>query len=64
VRKYRKTLSSSKDPSVGIDSQKDSFNKNYNTELKKTDKLLKGSPSKDQVMKDKLLSKKDGELPK
>jgi hypothetical protein len=64
VRKYRKTLTSTKDPSVGIDTQKDSFNKNYNTELKKTDKLMKGSPSKEPVMKDKLLGKKEGELPK
>lgn len=64
VRKYRKTLSSTKTPSVGIVGQKESFGKNYNTELKKTDKLMKGSPSKEPVMKDKLLGKKEGELPK
>ena len=64
VRKYRKTLSSSKTPGVGIVSQKTSFGKDYNTELKKTDKLLKGSPTKEPVIKDKLLSKKEGELPK
>ena len=64
VRKYRKTLSSSKTPGVGIVDQKTSFAKNYNTELKKTDKFLKGSPTKEPVMKGKILSKKEGELPK
>jgi len=64
VRKYRKTLSSDKTPGVGIVGQKTSFSKNYNTELKKTDKLLKGSPSKEPAMKGEILSKKEGELPK
>ncbi len=64
VRKYRKTLTSTKDPGVGIVGQKDSFGKNYKTELKKTDKILRGSPSKEPVMKDKLLGKNEGELPK
>ena len=64
VRKYRKTLSSDKTPGVGIVSQKTAFGKDYNTELKKTDKFLKGSPKNEPVMKDKLLSKKEGELPK
>ncbi|MFX0074400.1 MAG: hypothetical protein ACFE96_03085, partial [Candidatus Hermodarchaeota archaeon] len=40
VRRYRKTLTNSKTPSVGIDSQKASFSKNYNSELKKTDKFM------------------------
>jgi hypothetical protein len=64
VRKYRKTLSSDKTPGVGIVSQKRSFNKDYQTELKKTDKFLKGSQTKEPVIKDKLLGKKEGELPK
>ena len=64
VRKYRKTLSSNKTPGVGIVSQKTSFSKDYHTELKKTDKILKGSPTKEPVMKNKLLGKKEGELPK
>jgi hypothetical protein len=64
VRKYRKTLFSDKTPGVGIVSQKTSFSKNYNTELKKTEKFLKGSPTKEPAVKSELLSKKEGELPK
>ena len=64
VRKYRKTLSRDKTPGVGIVSQKTSFSKNYHTELKKTDKFLKGAPKNGKVMRDKLLDKKEGELPK
>jgi len=62
VRKYRKTLSSDKTPGVGIVSQKTSFSKNYHTELKKTNKFLKGAPMNGKIMRDKLLDKK--ELPK
>ena len=64
VRKYRKTLPSDKTPGVGIVSQKTSFSKNYHQEIKKTDKFLKGSPKNEPVMKDKILSKKEGEFPK
>jgi len=64
VRKYRKTLSRDKTPGVGIVSQKTSFSKNYHTELKKTDKFLKGAPKNGKVMRDKLLDKKEGDLPK
>ncbi|NVM44888.1 MAG: hypothetical protein HWN79_08220, partial [Candidatus Lokiarchaeota archaeon] len=64
VRKYRKTLSSEKTPGVGIVSQKASFSKDYKTELKKTDKFLKGAPVNGKVMRNKLLDKKEGELPK
>ncbi|MHA1461180.1 MAG: hypothetical protein ACTSO8_06830, partial [Promethearchaeota archaeon] len=55
VRKYRKTLSSDKTPGVGIVSQKASFSKNYNSELKKTDKFLKGKPGEPKVKPEKLL---------
>ena len=64
VRKYRKTLSSDKTPGVGIVSQKTSFSKYYHQELKKTDKFLKGAPMNGKIMRDKLLDKKEGELPK
>jgi len=64
VRKYRKTLSSDRTPGVGIVSQKASFSKNYHKEVKKTDKLLKGAPMNGKMMRDKLLDKKEGELPK
>jgi len=55
VRKYRKTLTSDKTPGVGIVSQKTSFSKNYNTELKKTDKYLKGKPGEQKVKPEKIL---------
>ena len=64
VRKYRKTLSSDKTPGVGIVSQKTSFGKNYNSELKKTDKLLKGASMNGKILRDKLLDNKEGVLPK
>ena len=58
VRKYRKTLNRDNTPGVGIVSQKTSFSKNYHTELKKTNKFLKGAPVNGKVMRDKLLNKK------
>ncbi len=64
VRKYRKTLSSDKTPGVGIVSQKTSFSKNYHRALKKTDKFLKGAPMNGKILRDKLLNKKEGLLPK
>jgi len=64
VRKYRKTLSSDKTPGVGIISQKTSFGKNYNSALKKTDKLLKGAPMNGKILRDKLHDKKENVLPK
>jgi len=57
VRKYRKTLYRDKTPSVGIVNQKRSFGKNYNSALKKTDKLLKGAPMNENTMKNKPLVK-------
>ncbi|MHA1486456.1 MAG: hypothetical protein ACTSSC_04730, partial [Promethearchaeota archaeon] len=64
VRKYRKTLSSEKTPGVGIVTQKTSFSKDYNQELKKTNRLLKGTPTNEKVVPDKILDKKEGNLPK
>jgi len=64
VRKYRKTLSRDKTPGVGIVSQKTSFSKHYYAELKKTDKFLKGAPLDGKIVRDKLLDKKEGVLPK
>ena len=62
VRKYRKTLYRDKTPSVGIVNQKRSFGKNYNSALKKTNKLLKGAPMNETIGKAKLLNKEEGEL--
>ena len=64
VRKYRKTLSSDKTPGVGIVDPKTSFSKDYNQELKKTNRLLKGTPTSEKVVPDKILDKKEGNLPK
>jgi len=64
VRKYRKTLSIDKTPGVGIVSQKTSFSKIYRSALKKTDKFLKGAPMNGKILRDKLLNKKEGVLPK
>ena len=64
VRKYRKTLSSEKTPGVGIVTQKTSFSKDYNQELKKTNRLLKGTPTNEKVVPDKILDKKEGNLSK
>jgi len=64
VRKYRKTLSSDKTPGVGIVDPKTSFSKDYNQELKKTNRLLKGTPTSEKVVTDKILDKKEGNLPK
>jgi len=64
VRKYRKTLSSDKTPGVGIVDPKTSFSRDYNQELKKTNRLLKGTPTNEKVGPDKILDKKEGNLPK
>jgi len=64
VRKYRKTLSSDKTPGVGIVTPKTSFSKNYHQELKKSNRLLKGTPINEKSVPDKILDKKEGNLPK
>ena len=64
VRKYNKTLAKEKGPDLKIVTRKTAFNKNYHEELKKTDKILKGTPMDGKILKDKLLDKKEGALPK
>ena len=64
VRKYRKTLSSDKTPGVGIVNPKTSFSKDFNQELKKTNRLLKGTPTNEKAVPDKILDKKEGNLSK
>ena len=64
VRKFGKTLTNTKSPAVKIIERKGAFDKGYKEELGKSSKLLKGSPTKEPEMKSKLLSKKEGELPK
>jgi hypothetical protein len=58
VRKYRKSLSIDKNPTVKVMPRKLSFKKNYQNELKKTDRLLKGVPINEKTVPDKLLDKK------
>ena len=64
VRKYRKTLTKVKDPGVRIIKRKSSFNKIFKNELDKTSKFLKGAPLDGKILRDKLLDKKEGVLPK
>jgi hypothetical protein len=64
VRKYRKTLAIEKSPDLKIVTRKTAFNKNYHNELKKTDKILKGTQMDGKITRDKLLDKKEGELSK
>jgi len=64
VRKYNKTLAKEKDPDLKIVTRKTAFNKNFHDELKKTDKILKGTQLNGKILRDKLLDKKEGVLPK
>ena len=58
VRKYRRTLEGVKNPTVKVIPRKTSFTKNYQDELKNTNKLLKGAPINEKTIPDKLLDKK------
>lgn len=64
VRKYNKTLAKEKGPDLKIVTRKTAFNKNYHDELKKTDKILTGTQINGKILRDKLLDKKEGTLPK
>jgi len=54
VRKYRKTLTRTKNPDVKIVERKTSFNKSFQEEINRTSKLLKGAPSSEKMVKPKL----------
>ncbi|NHJ19594.1 MAG: hypothetical protein EAX91_01530 [Candidatus Lokiarchaeota archaeon] len=54
VRKYRKTLSHTKNPDVKITDRKLAFNQRYQEEKNRTSKILKGAPSSDKIIKPKL----------
>ena len=54
VRKYRKTLTHTKNPDVKIIKGKGAFTKGYQEELNKTSKLLKGVPPNENIVKPKL----------
>lgn len=54
VRKYRKTLTRTKNPDSKITERKSAFYKSYQEEVNKTSKLLKGAPSSEKITKFKL----------
>jgi len=62
VRKYRKTLTSKKEPDMRIINRKYAFNKSFKEELNKTTRFLKGAPLDGKIVRDKLLGKQQ-EIP-
>ena len=62
VRKYRKTLTSEKEPDIRIINRKYAFNKSFQGELNKTTGFLKGGPLDGKIVRDKLLGKQQ-EIP-
>ena len=62
VRKYRKTLTSEKEPDTRIINRKYAFNKSFQEELNKTTSFLKGAPLDGKIVRDKLLGKQQ-EIP-
>ncbi len=64
VRKYRKTLKIDKNPSVNIISRKMSIKMNYQDKVKKAKRLLKSTHIDEKVVPNKILDKKEGNLPK
>jgi len=57
VRKYRKTLSREKDPSVNIINRQNAFSKNYQKETSKTSKLFRGTPVNGKILREKMIKK-------
>jgi hypothetical protein len=64
VRKYKKSLRIDKNPDVKVMPGKISFKKNYQDEIKKSNRLLKGTPTDEKIVPDKILDKKEGNLSK
>ena len=64
VRKYRKSLRIDKNPDIKVMPGKISFKKNYQDEIKKSNRLLKGTPTDEKIVPDKILDKKEGNLSK
>jgi len=59
VRKYNKTLTKEKDPDIRIIPRKSAFSKNFQVEISKSSKYLKGTPLDGKILKDKLFSKQN-----
>ena len=64
VRKYRKSLRVDKNPDIKVMPGKISFKKNYQDEIKKSNRLLKGTPTNENTVPGKILDKKEGNLSK
>ena len=64
VRKYSKSLSIAKNPDVKIMPRKISIKKIYQNEVKKSNRLLRGTPTDKKIVPDKIFDKKEGNLPK
>lgn len=64
VRKYKKSLRNDKNPDVKVMPGKISFKKNYQDEIKKSNRLLKGTPTNENTVPGKILDKKEGNLSK
>ena len=57
VRKYRKTLRKPQNPRVDITAREKAFKREYQNELTKSSKLLKGKPAEVTSIPDKMLKK-------
>jgi hypothetical protein len=64
IRKFNKSLNLDKSPDVKVMPRKISFKKNYQVELKKSNRLLRGTTTDNKLVPDKILHKKEGNLPK
>ena len=64
IRKYGKSLSNDKSLDIKVMPREISFKKNYQDELKKSNRLLRGTPMDKKLVPDKILDKKEKNLPK
>lgn len=64
VRKYSKSLRIDKNPDVKVMPRKISIKKIYQNEVKKSNRLLRGTPTDKKIVPDKIFDKKEGNLPK
>ncbi|MHA1239214.1 MAG: hypothetical protein ACTSQU_00345 [Promethearchaeota archaeon] len=64
VRKYSKSLRIDKNPDVKVMPRKISIKKIYQNEVKKSNRLLRSTPTDKKIVPDKIFDKKEGNLPK
>ena len=58
VRKYRRTLRKTKQPNISVIPRKEAFDDQFNDEIGKSSKFLKGKPSESIIQTDKFPKKK------